>query len=133
MPTWLILIVLSLATTRFTRLVTKDDFPPILWVRDRLAGGWRPLTEPEWLITKEPDKASFAVQDIDGVANRYVIRAKWSPYWLAELITCPWCSSAYIAAALVTGTAFTVGLPAPLLCWPAVWMAGALLASQEWL
>jgi hypothetical protein len=132
MPTWLMLIVLSLATTRFTRLVTKDDFPPILWVRDRLAGGWRPLTEPEHLA---PMSAPWRCQqqEINGVMSRYVVRKSWSPYWLAELITCPWCSSAYIAAALVSGAAIIVGLPAPLLCWPAVWMAGALLASREWL
>ena len=47
MNTALLLIVMSLATYRLTRLVVADTFPPVLWLRDRLAGGWRPLTAKE--------------------------------------------------------------------------------------
>ncbi len=42
MRAWLILVLLSLATFRATRLVVRDDFPPIKWARDR-------ITRPEWL------------------------------------------------------------------------------------
>jgi hypothetical protein len=142
MDIWLLLVVMSLATYRLTRLLVADTFPPVLWLRDRLVGGWRPLTEPEqeqgvadaraWEDEEEPWPVRFPVQQIDGVTNRYVERWSWSPYWLAELMSCPWCASGWIAAAVTAGTWAAVGLPVPLLVWGAVWAAGALLAAQEW-
>lgn len=145
MPVWLLLLVMSLATYRFTRLVVRDDFPPVLWLRDRLAGGWRPLTSADlaiwWAGAPYPaDRPGAAVdhpelgsvQIIRGVQSRYVRRVSWSPEWLADLITCPWCASGWIAAGLTAAVALTVGVPVPLLTWPAVWGAGALLASREW-
>lgn len=47
MDTGLLLLVMALATYRLTRLVVEDTFPPVLWLRDRVAGGWRPLTLAE--------------------------------------------------------------------------------------
>lgn len=128
MSTPLLLLVMALATYRITRLATRDTFPPALWVRDRLSGGWREMTEPELAtLTKGPD-----VREIDGVMNRYVRRVSWSPYWLAELVSCPWCASGWISLVVTAATAFTVGVPAPVLVWPAVWAVGALIAAQEW-
>jgi len=149
MPTWLMLIVLLLAAFRITRLVVRDDFPPLLWMRDRLAGGWRPLTGPEQIVHrktagidreapiridkyKSVPRWAWDTQEINGVLNRYVFRASWSPHWLAELVTCPWCASAYVSGALVALTWVFAGLPVPLLMWPAVWAGSALLASREW-
>ena len=134
METWLLLLVMSLAVYRLTRLLVADTFPPVLWLRDRLVGGWRPLTEKE---REQARSAGFAYmpwkhQTIDDVDNRWVERKKWSPYWLAELLSCPWCASGWIALAVTGGVWATVGLPVPLLVWPAVWAAGALLAVQEW-
>ena len=136
------LLCLTLAAYRLTRLLVKDDFPPVLWVRDRLAGGWRPLTLREREVSRLPvmdhdgQSATIAglgaVQQIDGVLHRYVRRKSWSPYWLADLISCPWCVSAYVAGAVVAGTWWAADLPAPVLWWLAVWGATALLASQEW-
>lgn len=138
MNTWLLMIVMSLATYRLTRLLIKDTFPPVLWLRDRLAGGWRPLTEPEvrTLAVLPPEKANDLrkiVWQVDEKAeNRYVYRAAWSPYWLAELVSCPWCASGWISMGVTAGTWGATGLPVPLLVWPAVWAAGALLAAQDW-
>jgi hypothetical protein len=134
---WLLLVVLSLATYRLTRLAVRDDFPPVLWVRDRLAGGWRPLTTKEVEIrSKAPawpkGVRPYQVQEIKGVLNRYVRRNRRSPAWLADLVSCPWCASGWISLVLVTGSALTVGVPAPVLTWPAVWAVGALTASREW-
>lgn len=130
MNTWLLLLVLSLATYRLTRLAVKDTFPPVLWIRDRLAGGWRPMTEPELAVADTfPDES---VHEIDGELNRYVRRAPWSPYWLAELASCPWCASGWISLGLTAGTWAAVGLPVPVLVWPAVWAVGALIAAQKW-
>ncbi|MFJ8538174.1 DUF1360 domain-containing protein [Streptomyces sp. NPDC093591] len=131
METWLLLIMLSLATYRLTRLVVEDTFPPVLWLRDRLVGGWRPLTEAEWEHVRSKG-VPWKTQAIDGVENRWVERKKWSPYWLAELLSCPWCASGWVALALTAGTWAVVGLPVPLLVWFAVWAAGALIAAQDW-
>lgn len=143
MPTWLLIACMAVANYRATRLIAKDDFPPVLWLRDRLAGGWRPLTNKELadgpVQAPTPDDEPFTLDPmlgslttIDGRINRYVRRAKWSPYWLAELVSCPWCVSGWLAAALTAAVALTVGVPAPVLVWGAVWGASALLASREW-
>lgn len=142
MPVWLLIVCMILATYRASRLAARDTFPPVLWLRDRLAGGWRPLTDKELetqplpvmdeehgVVTGHP---LGSLMRIDGQVNRYVRRAKWSPYWLAELITCPWCVSGWLSAAVVAAVALTVGVPAPVLVWGAVWAGAALLASREW-
>ena len=121
MDLWLLLVLMSVATYRITRLVTTDTLPPALWVRDRLAGGWR-----------EAEDHETPTDVIDGVPSVYNKRAGWSPYWVGKLITCNWCASAYVAAGVV-GTVWVVdGLPLPGLLWVSVWGAGALLAAQDW-
>lgn len=132
---WFVLLCLVLTAYRATRLITKDDFPPLLWLRDRIKGGWRPLTEPDWTVLRAERPAGapkpFPVQDIDGQACRWVDRASWVPHWLAELYGCPWCVSAYVSGVLVAVTDVTYGLPVPWLVAPAVWAAAAVLASRD--
>jgi hypothetical protein len=126
-------LMLSAASFRLTRLVVKDTFPPVLWVRDRLAGGWRPMTEKEWDMIRKPGaKVPWTHRGIDGKENRWVDRASWSPYWLAELITCPWCASAYVSACVVGVTDIVIGLAWPWLMAFAVWAVAAPLAAREW-
>jgi len=141
MDLWLLLIVMSLATYRLTRLAVADTFPPVLWVRDRLAGGWRTLTLKEQEtkrlpVMEEGQSATMAglgqVQLVDGELHRYVHRARRSPFWLAELVSCPWCASGWVAAGVTAGVWAVVGLPVPLLVWPAVWAVGAVISAQEW-
>lgn len=153
MSVWLLLLVMSLATYRLTRLVVADTFPPVLWLRDRIAGGWRPLTESErgayyayqgWSPLGRPEGEEMpsgvrrgfeslgSVQEVDGTLERYVHRRRWSPSWLAELVSCPWCASGWVSLVVTVGVWATVGLPVPVLVWPAVWAAGALLTAQEW-
>lgn len=139
MPTWLLIACMIVANFRATRLVVRDDFPPILWLRDRLAGGWRPLSlaEHERYAGASPTakavmQADWSYDPDDNLRQRYVRRSRWSPYWLAELVSCPWCVSGWLAAALTAAVAFTVGVPAPVLVWGAVWGASSLLASREW-
>lgn len=140
MDLWLLLLVMSLAVYRLTRLTVADTFPPVLWARDRLVGGWRPLTmkesETNRLPTLEEGQSATVASlggltVIDGVTNRYAERARWSPFWLAELLSCPWCASGWIAAGVTAGVWATTDLPLPLLVWGAVWGAGALIAAQE--
>lgn len=137
--TWFVFALLCLTAYRATRLLIKDTFPPVLWLRDRLAGGWRPPTEGEWKliraappVDREPDPLPFQIHHTDDKTLRWVNRVRWSPDWLAELISCPWCASAYISGGLVAATDITYGLPVPWLVGPAVWAVAALLASREW-
>lgn len=135
MTTIVILFLLPVASYRLTRLITKDTFPPILWLRDRLAGGWRPLTEPEWgMIRSGKGDVLKPFEVVDDVQNRYVRRASWSPYWLAELLSCPWCASAYTSAALTVWGALwdMYAWPTALLVWLYAWGVAAVVASKEW-
>lgn len=127
-------LLLSACAYRATRLVVKDTFPPVLWTRDRLAGGWRKPTEAEWRRIRDvkAGPVPFQVTEVNGQTQRWVQRAKWSPDWLAELITCPWCASAYVSGALVAITDITVGVQWPWLMGGAVWAIAALLGSREW-
>ena len=139
----LLLVVMSLATYRLTRLVVADTFPPVLWLRDRLVGGWREPTLKEQHHERYPQgeveegclrnvSGLGMFRLVDGELLIYGRRWKRSPFWLAELLSCPWCASGWVALAVTCGTWAVVGLPVPLLVWPAVWAAGALIAVQDW-
>jgi hypothetical protein len=130
MPIWLLLLLMVLAVYRFTRLVVKDTFPPVLRVRDRLAGGWRPATGEEMRDTDLPvSQLDLGHGTVSAVYNK---RSSRSPYWLAELLSCSWCASGWVSGAVTAAVALTVGLPSPWLAGPAVWGAAALLASRSW-
>lgn len=133
---WFVLTLLTLTSYRLTRLVVRDTFPPVLWLRDRLAGGWRNLTPKEQdAYAAAPEKAEFIqVMEVDksDIARRYVRRRPWSPHWLAELLTCPWCASAYVSGAVTAVTDITHGVPVPWLTGVAVWAGASLLASRDW-
>jgi len=135
---WFIFLAMSLAAYRFTRLIVKDTFPPILWMRDRLAGGWRPLTlgeHEEYIRSSARDKAlirtDWSYDPDDEESHRWVTRKSWSPVWLAELLSCPWCASAYVSGALTAAVDVLHGIPVPWLVGPAVWAVAAVLASRE--
>lgn len=144
MDLWLLLVVMALATYRGTRLVVEDTFPPVLWLRDRLAGGWRSPTlkeayhesYPKGQVEEGAYKAVPGLRGlyslVDGEIQVFMPKSKRSPFWLAELVSCPWCASAWVAAGVTAGVWATVGLPVPVLVWAAVWAAGALIAGQEW-
>jgi len=147
MPLWLLIILLVLAVYRLTRLIVKDTFPPVLWLRDHLVGGWRPLTEAEWRIIRHRESVvgkalgafspvPFVMKDVDHgngpVASRWVDRWRWVPDWLADLLSCPWCASGWVSLVVVAVTCVVVGVPLPILVWLAVWAAGSLIAAQRW-
>ena len=135
MNPWLFLVLLpamALTTYRLTRLVVADTFPPVLWLRDRLVGGWRPLTAKE-------EEAPVAVPwrnqtaEHDGVMERYIVRWPWVPHWLADLLSCPFCASGWIGAGVVAATWFApAGASVPVLCWFSAWALGGLTAAQDW-
>lgn len=143
MDLWLLLLVMSLAVYRLTRLVVADTFPPVLWLRDRLVGGWREPTMKEQhheyfpqgeveegCLKSIPDLGMFSL--VDGELQIYARRWRRSPFWLAELLSCPWCASGWVALGVTAGVWATAGLAMPVLVWLATWAVGALLAGQEW-
>lgn len=136
--TWFVFSLLCLTAYRLTRLIVKDTFPPVLWIRDRLAGGWRPMTDAEWRYRMSTEYLKIPVEqrwrttsDTGKREHRWVERAGWSPDWLAELLSCPWCASAYVSGALVAAVDLVYGIPVPWLQGPAVWAVAAVLASRE--
>ena len=143
METWLLLLVMSLAVYRGTRLVAADTFPPVLWMRDRIVGGWREPTMKEqhhelFPVGEVEEGATFYAQGlgtfalVDGELQIHARRWKRSPFWLADLISCPFCASGWIALAVTAGTWAVIGLPVPVLVWLATWAVGGLIAAQEW-
>src|SRR6266704_1100166 len=107
MQDWLLLTVLSAATFRATRLVTRDDFPPVAWARDRV----------------RLHGATSLGDDKDG-------EPVWHYRWWGELVTCHWCASGWLALAAVGFTCVFAPVPLPALSWLAVWGAGAVLADR---
>src|SRR5690606_36862037 len=121
METWLLLLVMALATYRGTKLIVEDTFPPVLWLRDRLVGGWREPTMKEQHHELYPQgeveegvlkalRGHGMFSLVDGELQIYARRWKRSPFWLAELISCPWCASDWVAAGVTAGTWATAGL-----------------------
>lgn len=129
MPVWLTLLLMVLAVYRVTRLAVMDTFPPVLWLRDRIAGGWRPLTPGELAVRST--LPALQVTQIDGKWCRYITRVHWSPQWLADLASCAWCASGWIAGAVTAATAITVPLPQPWLVGLAVWGGAVWLLDRE--
>lgn len=130
MPVWLTPFAMILAVYRLTRLAVRDTFPPVLWLRDHIAGGWRPLTPGELAAPMSAPWRSQQ-QEIDGVMSRYVVRWKHSPQWLADLASCVWCASGWITGAVTAATALTTSLPNPWLVGPAVWGGAVWLLDRD--
>lgn len=129
---WFVLTLMALTVYRLTRLVIKDTLPPVLWLRDHIAGGWRPMTGKEWAQFRvKSSKPLWLVRVINDDTNRYIYRWSWSPEWLAELWSCPWCVSGWIAGAVTAVTDIVIGIPVPVLQGVAVWALGAVAASRK--
>lgn len=135
--TWFVFLTMSLAAYRLTRLLVRDTLPPVLWARDRLVGGWRSLTDRERhdlaVLRGRPEHVELRnMWEVDsGGEQRYVYRWNHVPFWLAELLSCPWCASAYVSGAVVAAVDVTHGLVLPVLQGLAVWAVAAVLASRE--
>ena len=135
------LLVGGLASFRLTRLVVHDDFPPILWLRDRLAGGYRPMTSAEqhswadWVATRDlpierQSPRPFVTVTIGDEEQRWVDKAKWSPFWLGDLVTCHWCASGWVSFGVVVVALPFTSVPLPVLTWLATWAIACLICER---
>lgn len=137
MSPWFLLAAMSMATFILTKLVVDLDFPPVLWLRDRVIGGWRPLTLSETdrlqrSIATPGSDLGWTWQEIDGERHLWVARTPWVPLFFAELMGCPWCVSAWMAAGVTTGVWAVAGLQVPVLYGLSTWALGALLAQHDY-
>lgn len=99
-----LLLLLGLTTYRATWFVTRDSFPPMRRIR-------------EWLLSRANDSGTYVQVDELGHEDDHgeyrELRGGWS--WAAELITCYWCVSAWLAAAFVFLTNLVHDLSLPFL------------------
>lgn len=116
MPIWLIYILIALATARVTRLLVADTIPVIAVPREWLH---------RWLDPRDKD-------------NRKLSAPLGSPgRSLAYLMTCEWCTSVYVATAVVFLTAEYVSVPLPWLvvgaaCMFTGWASTLIGWGEEW-
>jgi hypothetical protein len=82
-------VLLALTSYRLTRFLVKDNFPPILYVRERLTGN-----------------DAYGVQ-----------KWPWVPFWLEYLAGCYWCVSVWTSGAVTLLAALTMDVPYPWLIW----------------
>lgn len=89
-PFMLVLAIITglLAVTRVTRLIVDDDYPPIVWLKDRYV---------VWLVRK------FRAEESNENARR---ADRW-----AKLVECPWCTAPYVALPAVVWFALLVQFP----------------------
>lgn len=114
---WLTVLLIFLVTYRVTRLVIKDEFPPIGVPRSWVLVYWNPTDE----------------EKIDRMAAG---RPEPLPHWgafgrtLRYLFDCPWCMSVWVGAGVVyVFTRFT-DVPLPWATWIAAAAATGLIAKN---
>lgn len=89
----------GLAIYRLTRLIVSDTFPPIRRVRDRVT---------EW-----------------AVENERTVNGRREIHPLGELISCPWCSSVWVAVGVVAARRYAPRVWRPV----ATILAGSAVAG----
>ena len=58
------------------------------------------------------------------------LRRRWTtaaPSWVVKLLSCPWCISAWLSAAVTVPLAVMGLAPLPVLFWAGAWQAGKML------
>ena len=100
--TVLLVLGLTVATWRVTRLLVADEFPPTRALREIVLRTWGQI-----------DRAGHITGG-----------RRWGGlgHAIAYLWTCPWCMSPWVAAALIALTERWANVPLP-------WLVGALGAS----
>lgn len=134
-PHWVTLVLITLATYRLTRFITRDAFPLVAVPRNWLQRKWDPFDDAGWenlpLYTGEARAFLFSE-----LAKKGIPRPSQLKRSIAYLVTCAWCVSIWVGAVVVVLTA-VLPLHDPLIHWrwvPLVWLtvsAGTGLISQR--
>lgn len=109
----LLLLIDLLAAWRLTRLVVKDDFPPIKAARDWVLRRWPSdsarYSDAEVIEVADPDDPTSMAAPERGQLAGTGLEVEWGPegweaaepHWLGKLIDCPWCASVWLSAGVV--------------------------------
>lgn len=97
----LLAVLVAFTSYRLQRIVTRDDWPPSVWLRDHLRV--RALSAGK--------------------------RSMWD--YLYDWATCPWCFGAWTAAGVVIVVDELVALPLPVLWWGFAAALTGLIAERE--
>ena len=103
-----------------TRLTVMDTLPFVRIPRDAIAG-WLDPRDEAGQPTQRLGKDGKLKEPPLGVAGR----------WLAYLITCHRCASAWWAAGIVAAADHWCSIPAPWLVWGSVWAVSSWLGFAE--
>lgn len=115
-----LLMLMVLTTFRVTWLITRDSIPLVRLPR-------------EWLLEKAVENRieDASYETVDDTAGEYVRTYRGYWYHLADLVTCPWCVSVWVAGVvtLVTVLVSPAGLSMPWL-WFGATAGGAAIMAQ---
>lgn len=110
--TALLVLLTILAVYRVTRLLTEDKIPIVAQPRDFLVNWLDPLPSDIAAGRRQPTSTSARA--------------------VAYLLTCPWCMSVWVGAALLPVVhTWVAPLPYPWLLWPAASAVTGLIAAGE--
>lgn len=85
-PDTSLVVTLGLATFWLTYVVTRSEFPPVSWLRERVfVAHERARNLNRDRLADVPRTSSF----------------ERPLFWATYLLTCPWCAAPYVASALV--------------------------------
>ena len=105
--TILLAVVCVLTVHRLTRLVVADTFPPIKHLRDRILSRW---PSEDTIFGEDAITSTSGEGQDDVVTTQAGVIVDWEPeigwyarepHWFGDLITCPWCTSVWVAALTV--------------------------------
>lgn len=115
-----LLSIMVLTTFRVTWLITRDSIPLVRIPR-------------EWLLAKAVENRieDASYETVDDTTDEHVRTYRGFWYYLADLVTCPWCVSVWVAGVvtLVTVLVSPTGLSMPWL-WFGATAGGAAIVAQ---
>lgn len=104
-------VILACVTARITRLVIKDTFPTLVWIREKLIGKLEERPDGTYLQVKK------GIFPSDGA--------------MAKLLDCPWCASFWVSFPVVIVSDQFITLEAPVLIFIAQWFIASYLLAIE--
>lgn len=116
MPVWLLYLLIAVAVHSATRFLVADKFPPVRVVRDWI----RKVCDPR-------DENSARIR-FDHAITRGVVAVLRS---VAYLVTCEWCTSAYVGALIIWAATEVTSVPLPVLLWAATRATSGWAANLE--
>lgn len=133
-PHWVLIVLLCLATHRATRMVTRDAFPLFRVPREWVDQHWGVDDETVELLHRAKAQDLAAAKEA-GTKPKLTKLAIPGPFKrsFAYLVTCDWCTSIWVSAALTAGCMIFIGFSWPwfILLWLTASSVTGLIAQRE--